>query len=232
MKAVLCTPTVNRPYQQYLDSVEAAIPAMDAAGIEHSIIFERDNPYISAARASMLRKALDTKPECIVFLDHDVSFRPEDLVTLIKTPGDVVGGTYRFKEDIENYMGAWLIQEPSNIPILDDSGNFKADRLPAGFLKVHVNAVEKFMRAYPELVYGPAFYPSVDLFNHGAIEGLWYGEDYAFSKRWFDKFGAMVMLQHLQIDHHGKDGTVYAGNLHEFMLRQPGGSKDPARVTA
>jgi hypothetical protein len=52
------------------------VPAMDAAGIEHSMVWEVGCPYVSHARATMLRKALDWGAEAIVFLDHDLSFEP------------------------------------------------------------------------------------------------------------------------------------------------------------
>ena len=63
------------------------------------MVHEVGSPYISAARATMLRKALDAKADVIVFIDHDLSWRPGDLLKLIETTGDVVGGTYRFKQD-------------------------------------------------------------------------------------------------------------------------------------
>ena len=58
-KVVFCVPTVTRPYQQCLDSLEASHPLVEAAGWESCMVNEVGNPYISAARATMLRKALD-----------------------------------------------------------------------------------------------------------------------------------------------------------------------------
>ena len=92
-KVVFCVPTVKRPYQQCLDSLEASLPLLDAHGIEHGMVNEIGNPYISAARATMLRKALDAKADVIVLIDHDLSWRPADMLKLIQTDGDVVGGT-------------------------------------------------------------------------------------------------------------------------------------------
>ena len=76
MKVVLCVPTITRPYQQLLDSIRAAVPLLDEAGIEHQMVSEVGNPYISQARNVMLRKALDADADHIVFLDHDLSFDP------------------------------------------------------------------------------------------------------------------------------------------------------------
>jgi hypothetical protein len=223
MKVVVATPSLGDLTEPYLHSLAASAPLLEAAGYQTSFIREVGNPYISGARATMLRKALDGQADVVVFIDYDLSWDAADLVTLIETPGDVVAGTYRFKKDDEEYMGAWETL-PDLRPSLRDDGCFRATRVPAGFLKITKEAVDKFMSAYPELIYGPRYAASVDLFNHGAIEGTWYGEDYAFSKRWRDKCGEIALIPNLNIGHHSPD-KAYPGNLHEFMMRQPGGSK-------
>jgi len=218
---VICTPTISRPYPQYLDALEASVPALDAAGIRHSTVATIGSPYISCARAEMLRKALDVKADVVVFIDHDLSWRSEDLLSLIQTDGDVVAGTYRFKLPEESYMGTIKVQADLR-PIVRDDGCILANLVPAGFLKVTKEAVHRFMEAYPDLCFGPKFNLSVDLFNHGAHEGQWWGEDYAFSRRWNAMGGEIWLVPDLDLTHHGAD-RAYPGNFHTFMRRQPGG---------
>jgi hypothetical protein len=67
------------------------------------------------------------------------------------------------------------------------------------------------------------YHLSVDLFNHGVHDRIWWGEDYSFARRWKEKCGDIWLMPDLSIDHHAKD-KVYEGNLHQFLLRQPGGS--------
>lgn len=224
-RIVFCVPTLTKPYKVLLNSLNAAIPLLDEAGYDHYMVSEVGCPYISNARATMLRKALDHKADIIVFLDHDVSFRPEDLLKLVQTEGDYVVGTYRFKKPDEEYMGQ-LISDDSGRPIVRSDGALLAHSVPAGFMKVTKEMVNKFMRAYPELTYGPdQFALNVDLFNHGAHNGVWYGEDYACSRNWRDIGGKIWLIPDLNIDHHSGNGEVFLGNFHEFLLQQPGGSK-------
>lgn len=223
-KVVIATPTVTKPFPKYLDSLEASVPALDAAGIEHKTVFRIGSAYISHARAYMLRQALDADADTIVFIDHDLEWPPEALVKLIKTEGDVVSGLYRFKEDNESYMGSLHTHEDGR-PIVRGDGCLKAYTIPAGFMKITRQAVRKFMWAYPELIYGDPEKPSIDLFNHGAHKGLWWGEDYSFSRRWTEKCGDIWVIPDLNLTHHSKD-KAYTGNFHEFLLRQPGGSND------
>lgn len=225
MKVVFATPTVERPHNAYLEAMENCIPALDAAGIEHSIVFEVGNPYISNARATLLRKALDTKPDAVVFLDHDVSWRPEDMVRLCQAPLDVVAGTYRYKLDEEEYMGRLATDENGEIAEANDYGCIRANCVPAGFLKVSVDAVDRFMGAYPELVYGKHWHPYVDMFNHGAFRRVWFGEDYAFSRNWNDLGGKVWLMTDLNIGHHSKD-RAYPGNLHQYLVRRAQKGRD------
>lgn len=222
-----CTPTITRPFPAYLAAFEASLPALEAAGYQPKAVFETGNPYISAARATMLRKALDGGAEIVVFIDHDLSWEPGDLLTLVQTPGDVVAGLYRFKRAEEEYMGAWDV-DPAGRPLLRDDGCIRASRVSAGFLKVTKAAVERFMRGYPNLCYGSPISPSVDLFNHGAHEGVWWGEDYAFSRNWLALGGEIAVVPDLNLTHHSAD-EAFPGNLHQFLMRQPGGALDPAR---
>lgn len=222
MKVVLCVPTVGGPTKPFIAAVEASIPALDVAGLDHHVVEERNCPYVSHARATMLRKALDAKADVVVFLDYDLSWRPQDLLKLIETPGLVVSGAYRFKCDEESYMGK-LFEDENGRPIVRDDGCVKAEWIPAGFLKVTKEAVNHFMGAYPELVYGPRYNPSVDLFNHGAHGGVWWGEDYGFSRRWNECGGEIWVIPDLELTHHSKD-QAYPGNYHQWLMRQPGGA--------
>jgi hypothetical protein len=219
VRVVFCCPTTKRPHDAFLAAMEQSVAALDAAGFDHRIVWEIGNPYISAARATMTRKALDAQADVIVYLDHDVSWRPQDLVTLVNTPGDVVAGVYRYKRDEEEYMGA-LFSDERGQPLGRQDGCLAAHRVPAGFLKITKEAVNRFMEAYPDLVYGPYYYPSVDLFNHGSHGRLWYGEDYAFSRRWLDAGGEMWIVPDLSIAHHDPD-KAYPGNFHEFLSGLP-----------
>jgi hypothetical protein len=224
---VFCIPTIKKPYQCTLDALEASVPLFDQRGWKHSLVSNVGSPYISCARSIMLRKALDAKAEVIVFIDHDLSWRPQDLLKLVETEGDVVSGNYRFKYEPEEYMGIPLPDLDGNVQVRPD-GAIKGYYVPAGFLKITRKAVNKFIDSYPELCYGDRCNPHIDIFNHGAHQNVWFGEDYAFSRRWRDCGGELIIIPDLQINHHTPD-EVFEGNYHEYLMKQPGGVNDPAR---
>lgn len=220
-KVAFCVPSLAGPTKPFIDAMAEAVPVVVDAGWDAYVTEERQNPYISAARSIMLRKALDVKPDVVVFLDYDLSFDPDALLRLIETPGDVVAGLYRFKDEPEGYMGV-LETDAAGYPIGREDGCLRAHRIPAGFMKITADAVNRFMIAHPELCYGPRFCQSVDLFNHGAIDGIWHGEDYAFSRRWLEMGRELWVLPDLNLTHHSAD-QAFPGNFHNFMRRRPGG---------
>lgn len=227
-------PKSQQPHPKTIASLETSVPLVEAAGFDHGFTYTSGNPYISGARAEITRKALDAKADIIVYIDYDVSWDPEDMVKLLTAPGEVVGGTYRCKvEDESMYMGAiYTHLEGINEgrPITRADGCIKARTLPAGFLKITTQCLDKFMRSYPELCYGPQYSLSVDLFHHGAHEGIWWGEDYAFCRNWEACGGECWLIPDMNLDHWEMGGEkVWKGNYHQFLLRQPGGSQDPKR---
>lgn len=222
-RVVLCIPTITRPYQACLDSIAASVPLLQAAGWSDSATWQVGCPYISAARSLMLRRALDAKADVVVFIDHDLSWDAGDLLKLIEADGDVVAGTYRYKREPEEYMGR-LMPGIDGRPQVRNDGAVKAFCVPAGFLKITRAGVSRFMENYPDLWYGERCNPHVDLFNHGAHNGIWYGEDYAFSRNWVEKCGDIWVLPDLSLNHHADD-KAYPGNFHRFLLACPGGSE-------
>ena len=108
---------------------------------------------------------------------------------LIETEGDVVCGIYRFKKDEEEYMGALVDSEypvvrpdpkGRDISHPDFSGCLKMAWGPAGFLKVTRNAVNRIVKAHPELCYDEPCSPGIDLFQHGAHKGNLVGRGRGF----------------------------------------------------
>jgi glycosyltransferase involved in cell wall biosynthesis len=222
-KVVFCTPSLEGPTAPFIAAMEQSIGAVIGAGWDEGSVYEVGSPYISSARATMLRKALDAKADVIVFVDYDLSWDEGDLLRLLETDGEVVAGTYRFKQDEERYMGQVCVG-PDRKPVVRGDGCIRAELIPAGFLKITAQAVDRLMRVHPELCYGPRFSPFVDLFNHGAHDGVWWGEDYAFSRRRNALGGDIWLIPDLNLTHHAKrpDGTFkpYPGNLHQWLLKQ------------
>lgn len=222
-KVVFCIPTITKPFKCLLDSLEAATTLIESKGYDTYMVVESGSPYVSHARATLLRKALDAKPDIIVFLDHDLSFNPDDLLKLIETEGAYVCGTYRYKKPEVEYMGTLLPGIDGRPRVRESDGALYACSAPAGFMKITPCMVNAMIEKYPDLCYGNRHTPHVDLFRHGAYNYTWIGEDYMCSLRWIEAGFDLFIVPDLNINHHTHE-DVFVGNFHEFLLRQPGGS--------
>lgn len=173
-------------------------------------------PYISGARATALGKCLKWGATHVVFIDDDMSWEPDDLITLLQTEGDVVAGNYRYKtHDEVRFMGIPLLG-PNKRPMVREDGCVDMLAVPAGFLRVSRLAIAQFLVAYPELRLGDE--GNVDLFNHGAHNGIWYGEDFAFSRRWHEMGNAIWCPPRLNLVHNGSKGETYGGTYHDYLI--------------
>ena len=220
-KVVLATPSLAGPTQPYMQALKDCVEPLRAAGYEVRAEQEIGCPYISEARSKLLRKALDWKADDIVFIDYDISWGPRDIIKLLSLDREMVAGTYRFKEAEEKYMGV-LEDGPKHTPIRLKDGCILAQCAPAGFLRITPKAVDRFMGKFPELAYGPKYAPFIDIFNHGAFNGAWWGEDYAFCRRFREAGGEVAIYPDLNLTHNEKE-TPYPGNFHMFLRKQPGG---------
>jgi hypothetical protein len=111
-------PKGQAPHKRTIESLEASLPLVEAAGWEHGYTQTLGNPYISGARAEMTRKGMDAKADVMFYIDYDLSWEPQDLIKVLETEGDVVAGTYRCKTDDRDevlYMGA-IENDPETIP--------------------------------------------------------------------------------------------------------------------
>ena len=219
MKVAFCTPSLAGLTEPYKRSLAASVPVLNQAGIQDGLALQFKNSYISNAMANLFAAGYEWGAEVFVHIDYDLSWEPEDLLRLIRTPGDVVGGTYRFKSEPEEYMGVIRTDEQHK-PIVRDDGCIHAVWLPTGFIKITRKAYEKFGESYPHLKFGEKH---VDLFNHGAYGGVWWGQDAAFCRNWNDIRGEVWCVPDLNLTHW--DGEKpFRGNYHEFLLACPGGS--------
>lgn len=167
----------------------------------------------------MLGKALKWGADVVWFLDDDVEWKAEDLPKFFGIQGDVVACTYRFKKAQEQYMGALETTDDDGSVQGRSDGSILMHCVPAGFLRVSRDMIEAFMDAYPDLMITADGNRNVDLFNHGAHGGIWYGEDYAFSRRCREMKVPIWCVPDMDVDHHGKD-EVFKGNLHRFLLKK------------
>lgn len=222
-KVAICIPCIGAsPFKETASSLALEAPHLKNAGWQHITLQISGCPYISAARAGLLRRALNMDCTAAVFVDHDLSWSAGNLTKLLQTEGGIVGGTYRYKQDgVVKYMGKVELGADKRPVVREADGAVEMRLLPAGFLKVTRAAVNRMVEAYPDLCYGERCNPHLDLFRHGADEYQWWGEDFALSRRWRALGETLWCVPNLDLMHHTKD-KGYPGNYHHFLQGHEG----------
>jgi hypothetical protein len=86
LKVVICVPTRVKPSRPFIESLEKSIPLIVGAGYDEALTQEVGNPYISGARASMLKRGLRANGDIFLFLDDDLSWDPSFKTRTARSP--------------------------------------------------------------------------------------------------------------------------------------------------
>jgi hypothetical protein len=198
--------------------------------IETDVLIVADCPYLPTARNTLVAMFLrDPEATDLLFVDADVGFDAMAVLRLLDRPEEIVAGVYPLKRD----SGGWpvVMQTEDGVPIGRD-GLIEADFLPTGFMRIKRTVFEQMMTAYPYLQYRESVVETMgdgtlraawDFFHMGidSTRQRWTTEDYAFCQRWRDLGGRLWIEPDIDFQHIGR--KAYTGNLHQFLMRQPGG---------
>ena len=98
-------------YVNYVHCLMATIEVFRHFGIPLKVEFCKNDSLVSRARNNLIARAM-TDPECthVLFIDNDISWDPADILKLLISDKDLVGGIYPLK----NYDWEKLVKDPQN----------------------------------------------------------------------------------------------------------------------
>ena len=98
-------------YVNYVHCLMATIEIFRQFGIPLKVEFCKNDSLVSRARNNLIARAM-TDPDCthILFIDNDISWDPADILKLLISEKDLVGGIYPLK----NYDWERLVKDPQN----------------------------------------------------------------------------------------------------------------------
>ena len=198
-------------------SVFGGLQLLDAAGFNVTLCTEAGNCHVDDMRNSMAREFLKTDATDFVFIDADVGFRPEDLLSLVSVDRDINAGVYPKKEDVEDF------------PILPIEGELWADKdglievegVPTGFLRIKRHVFEK-LAAKAQSFIGQAGDPTPYhvIFERTIIGGKRRSGDYAFCYKAREAGFKIYVDPEMEFTHTG--AKTWQGSLGRFWKRKHG----------
>jgi len=229
MKLLIATGFYNlaAAYSPYIASLVNTVKVLTLAGIEFDFLPHNGDSYVDRFRNTVCAKFLEGDYTDLLFIDSDMDWEVGAINRILMAPVEVVGGVYPMKNNWDQYP-VGLQTHPDGKPKGDPkTGLLKADWVMAGFLRIKRTCLEKMQEAYADTVYQDV---SADPAKPDRVYYKFFetrlgigGEDMTFCQRWRDIGGEIWLEPRITFGHYGVKG--WQGNYHEFLMRQPGGSK-------
>ena len=226
---IICTPFYNvQAFSPYVGSLAASLRLCWEAGMKTDYWQISGDSYVWRVRNTFAHKFLhQSKAKYLIFIDSDHAWDIMGFSNLIKAPVDVVGAAYPCK----THWDFWsvfhkIVEDGSERPMVDPAtGLIEAVGVPTGMMKISRKAFETIEAYEPDNFYiddkGTKFH---GFFNHLIENGRALGEDISFCMR-CARAGVSVWIEpNITIEHYGVES--HRGNYAEFLMRQPGGSKE------
>lgn len=234
VKLMIATPFYEiKAYVPYIISLFNSLPVLNHLGV--AVKWEQicGDSYVDRVKNTICARFLESDCTDLMMIDSDMEWDMEAIGRMVMAPYEVVGADYPLKNNWECY-GSRIMCNPDGTPEVDQvTGLIRAEWVPGGFLRLKRSCLEKMRDAYS----GNGYYdPSADTppnqnrfytpFFECKIEGQrrW-GEDVMFCRKWQAIGGEIWLEPRITFSHYGVKG--WPGNLHEFLLRQEGGSEAP-----
>lgn len=195
-------------------------------GLNWSLDTMVNESLVTRARNNLMAKMM-TNPAAthFMFIDADIRFRAEDILAMLVTEKDVIGGLYPKKSLPISYV--INVQPGTKI----ENGIFPVDTMGTGFMLFKRHVYEKLCKAHPECKYvddvglGKQFEPNMySIFDTDIDEkGHYLSEDWLFCRRWAKLGGQIFAHAGVLLNHSGF--YEFAGDLSVLT----GAAVDPSK---
>lgn len=203
---MLATPCYDRPHPAYTFAMSRTREYLHARDIGTHYLLVVGNPHIDDCRNEIAHRFLASSCTDLVFIDADVSWRPEQVLELLEYDCTLVGGVYPYRrEDKGDSMPVRFLGGKAPV-----HGLLEVEGLPTGFLRIDRTVVETLARTawkFPSREGG-----DVPVLFERTLEGeTRYGGDIAFCRKWRAAGGQVHAAYEMTLTHAGTFTNSLAG---------------------
>ncbi len=193
------------------------------AGLNWSLDTMVNESLVTRARNNLMAKMMTNEHAThFMFIDADIRFQPESILSMLAYDKDVIGGLYPKKALPVSYV----INLKPQTKIQGDI--FTVDTMGTGFLMFKRNVYEQLISAHPETKYvddvglGKQYEPMMySIFDCKIDErGHYLSEDWLFCRRWQAIGGEIWAHSKVLLNHVGH--YEYAGDLDKIAIGKRG----------
>lgn len=210
-KVFIAVPSYGPVEGTFAYSLAVASQELERRGIIAEICFVLGCCHVDDARNALAHKFIDTDCGHLVFIDADISFEFDQLLKLIQTPGDLVGGTYPFKRDKPEGYPIQIFGEAFE----NDDGLVQVSGLPTGFMKISRKVFEDIEKQCKSYFTHDKLKPTIEYFNRTIAGTARVGGDINFCHKWNRTGGKTYLIPDLDLNHTGT--KTWRGNFHTYQ---------------
>lgn len=133
----------------YAHSLVESVRLASSMGVELRSIYMAYDALIQRARNDLVKLALESGFDDLIFIDSDQEWKPEWVMRIISWPRDCVGGAVRKKSDTESYN---VRADGHDIPVDPGTGLLRVRGIGTGFLRLSRRAMLAMWEAGEEYV--------------------------------------------------------------------------------
>jgi len=193
-------------------------------GVEHEYLMRPSDFHVERAINNTLTEIMEGGEFTdVLTIDSDESWEPEAVLRLLSYPEEIVGATYRMKNNWDTFVGTVKYEDgmPVGRMLPDGTPLLEAERVAGGFMRVKVSALKKFHDAYPELRSTEPDGVKTQFFTRIIRDGVVHCQDMAFSRLWREMGGKLWIDPMIEVGHWGMD--CHKGDFVAHMKQRHGG---------
>ena len=197
---IFCTPAYGgQVFAPHMESCLSLCANLSEHGVPFDWMIRWNESLVHRARMGMTKEFLESDFSHMMWLDADIDFTPDDVISLWNMDADIAVGVYRMKTEYSMFA-AWVDGE-----LIDDLDQFQepieVDYAGTGFMLIKRECLEALARKVPhyenEVEEIPALYQTP--IRHGTL----LSEDYFFCELARDNGYKVMMDPSVRLGHWG-----------------------------
>lgn len=206
----------------------------DQRGIDIYFGYLYNESLVQRGRNTLVKKFLDTDATHLFWCDADIEFKAIDVLNLILTDKDIIGGMYTKKTINWTSIRKALLAKPnmSDAEVQAFAGDFVFDAFPnvgftiyeptqvkhigTGFLSIKREVIEKMIEQFPQIKYTDNGETKYTIFDCGIKDDEYLSEDYWFCDKARTLNYQIYALPSVELNHVGT--YKYTGSISSMNI--------------
>lgn len=218
LKVLIGTPSYDGKLDiYYIDSLLNTLAQSEQHGMDVYPLFMCYDSLVQRARNDLFKAAHDADMDVLFFIDGDVGWDPKNFFKLVNSNKDIIGGSYRKKNDDEElYVVKALDDKDKSLDLsIDNEGLMEVAGLGCGFMKISKKAINALWNASKQ--YNCEKGDNRMVFEVVCEDNDLISEDIYMCKKWRDLGNKVYLDTNITCTHTGT--KTFTGNVHTWLQK-------------